>query len=367
MQSGYLNLSPYFSLPPADMMCGGSPLKSAEGFEFYSSGRAAVLALKSAEGGGKRALHVPHFFCPAVAEFFAAHFEVKNYEHIPSEALPRFETIRAKGGDIVMAVNFYGIFDSAAWANWKASNMGVTLLEDHSHAPFSLAALHPAGDYSFASLRKYAPACGAYLNLKGRGARALFNKGCKGMNLFEAKILSAQALKFLQSGGADMDSSKIFETFEDAENMLCFNPENPRISEYSLDMARRFCVSKASALRRENFLAFSETLARFKNLPFEVLNCPLRARAIFKPQTDEDYFYPVLLFNDIKARNLCRARLNAMGAELPVYWAALRANASEVAKDFSRRVLGIPLDYRSAVDFAREAAQKIARIFFAEE
>ena len=69
---------------------------------------------------------------------------------------PRWETIGARRGDAVLAVNFFGARTGAGWDEQRAAADWL-LVEDHSHDPFSQWAVDSSADFAFSSLRKTLP------------------------------------------------------------------------------------------------------------------------------------------------------------------------------------------------------------------
>jgi hypothetical protein len=127
---------------------------------FYSTGRVALLQAvrnwrRFSRGG---ALHVPSYFCPAVTEYLLrAGVGVSTYEDSPIQTDPEWSTIACKDGDIVLAVNYFGVREGHHWREWRTAQSKVGLIEDHTHDPFSPWAQESSADYAFASVRKLYP------------------------------------------------------------------------------------------------------------------------------------------------------------------------------------------------------------------
>ena len=135
-------ITPFMPLPSPDLFSGGKTGGMPESFfserEFFSSGRAALaraVALLNPDSSSK--VFLPYFFCPQIREMLKKKYSVAYYEDLPSEREPRFSSLKARSGDIVVAVNFFGLRRREAWDKWKSENPGLILIEDHSHAPFS--------------------------------------------------------------------------------------------------------------------------------------------------------------------------------------------------------------------------------------
>ncbi len=355
------NLSGYLPSAAAELMRGNPFFETPQGFEFFSCARAAFAAvskeIKAERGGKVPVLRVPDFFCPAVSEFLSAHFDVRHYAENPhtlSGALPKVED-----GDCVLAVNFFGLFDSEKWARFAEKNKNAILIEDHSHAPFADCALNSLARFCVSSLRKAVPIpAGACMKRRGKSPRLLFLKGRKTLSAYEGKTLSAQNEKRLFIDGANLDAAAAFKSFEDAEAMLSADCESSRISAHSLAIAKNFSADVAAQARLKNMSAFCAEILKSKSAPFEILNL----KTIEGAKNARVVFYPVLVFNGAKERDFCRAKMNALGAELPVYWACL-PRASKQSAELSKRILCVPLGFRENAELSKEAARLILKAF----
>ncbi|MEU4163862.1 hypothetical protein [Actinoplanes sp. NPDC026670] len=133
---------------------GGLP-RWLPGHELFATGAGALSSLLRALAPAGR-LHVPSYFCMGVAEFLARQIPVTFYRHLPDDG-PRWETLRAADGDVVLAQNLFGREEGTAWHNWARAHPRVTVIEDHSHDPFSDWARTSTAAYAVASLRKTLP------------------------------------------------------------------------------------------------------------------------------------------------------------------------------------------------------------------
>jgi hypothetical protein len=124
--------------------------------ELYATGCGALSALLSHLAPAGR-LHVPSYFCVGVAEALAAQIPIAWYRHLPDGSGPHWETLRPATGDVVLAQNLFGREDGTRWRDFMAAHPGVTVLEDHSHDPFSVWARTSTAPYAVASLRKTLP------------------------------------------------------------------------------------------------------------------------------------------------------------------------------------------------------------------
>ncbi len=135
---------------------GGLPAWVPARRELFATGCGALrAALRQLVPAG--VLHVPSYFCMGVAEALADLVPVSFYRHLPDGRGPRWETLRARPGDVVLAQNLFGWDDQAPWNAWIRAHPGIPVIEDHSHDPFSTWAKNSIGAYVVASLRKTLP------------------------------------------------------------------------------------------------------------------------------------------------------------------------------------------------------------------
>ncbi|BEL08238.1 hypothetical protein Q0Z83_064290 [Actinoplanes sichuanensis] len=134
---------------------GGLPRWLPARRELFATGCGALSSLLRALAPTGR-LHVPSYFCMGVAEFLSEQIPVTFYRHLPDDG-PRWETLRAADGDVVLAQNLFGREEGTAWHNWALAHRRVTVIEDHSHDPFSDWARTSTAAYAVASLRKTLP------------------------------------------------------------------------------------------------------------------------------------------------------------------------------------------------------------------
>ncbi|PRX17578.1 hypothetical protein [Actinoplanes italicus] len=124
--------------------------------ELFATGCGALSELLRLLAPAGR-LHVPSYFCMGVAEYLSRQVSIAWYRHLPDSGGVRWETLRPRPGDVVLTQNLFGREDGAPWAGWITGHPGVTVIEDHSHDPFSDWSRDSAAHYAVASLRKTLP------------------------------------------------------------------------------------------------------------------------------------------------------------------------------------------------------------------
>ncbi|WP_436529137.1 hypothetical protein [Actinoplanes sp. HUAS TT8] len=124
--------------------------------ELFATGCGALrAALRLLPPGGR--LHVPSYFCMGVAEALAQDRPVAFYRQLPDGRGPRWETLRIRAGDVVLAQNLFGGDEQPPWNAWIRAHPGIPVIEDHSHDPFSIWAKNSIAAYVVSSLRKTLP------------------------------------------------------------------------------------------------------------------------------------------------------------------------------------------------------------------
>ena len=140
----------WMGLPPAPFV------RLPEAASWYLLGRHAVIDLLQSLSAIPRTLWVPTYFCHDVADYWRRFLHVAVYVDDPHWPEPKWSTLRPAPGDVVLAVNYFGVRGGEPWRLWREKNNCI-LLEDHSHDPVSGWAQQSRADYAFSSLRKTMP------------------------------------------------------------------------------------------------------------------------------------------------------------------------------------------------------------------
>lgn len=146
--------SAYPWMPPS---ASAAPSAMPKGAVCFDSGRSALTALVrlgQAQHGWRR-LWVPTYFCPhVVAHVQRTGIEVQGYADTPFRPNPE-PPQNVQTGDVVLLANHFGMRTAAIYAPFYA--LGLPVIEDHTHDPWSAWAAAGTGTYSLASYRKTLP------------------------------------------------------------------------------------------------------------------------------------------------------------------------------------------------------------------
>ena len=297
---------------------------------WYALGRHAVDGLASALA--LRRLWLPDYFCHDVAVGWQQRLEVRTYEDDPRWEEPRWETIEARRGDAVVAVNFFGARSGAGWEE-RHSAEDWLLVEDHSHDPFSPWAVGSSADFAFSSIRKTLPVPdgGILWSPRDRDLPPQPRGSADGSEL----KLAAMLLKgrYLAGGGDDL-KARFRRLQTDGEEQLARAP-----------------VAAASPAAREAVIGGAPLPWRVRRSDNAVhLLGLISGLEIAEPVFDE---WPagaaplgvVLVFRSETIRDRVRETLREAGVYCPVHW-RIEQPASERVRDLSTRVLTIPTDWR---------------------
>jgi hypothetical protein len=128
-------------------------------YKLFATGTSTLIALHHLLSVNHRSLtlHLPSFFCMEVVAKLKTVFNICWYQDLPTEPAPNFSSLRPSPGDLVLAVNLFGIREGRVWRDWFEQHDDIVLIEDHSHDPFSLWAQQSTAHYALASLRKTLP------------------------------------------------------------------------------------------------------------------------------------------------------------------------------------------------------------------
>lgn len=122
---------------------------------WFGSGRDALRTLLrfGRQHRGWKRLLVPSYFCQEVVSSAAEEIPVAAYGDRPTLVEPKDVELHAAPSDVVLNVNFFGLRD----ARFSHPGLGVDVIEDHSHDPWSSWVRESRATFCLASLRKTLP------------------------------------------------------------------------------------------------------------------------------------------------------------------------------------------------------------------
>jgi hypothetical protein len=299
--------------------------------QLFATGCGALRTLLRRLRPGR--LHVPSYFCMGVAEALAPDVPIAFYRHLPDDGGPRWATLHARDGDVVLAQNLFGRDEGRPWNDWMASHPRVTVVEDHSHDPLGPWARASRAPYAIASLRKTLPVPDGGLLWSPAGRRLPRPDGRPGDGAHLK--LAAMLLKSAWLDGRPVPKDDFRALHQRGERTLLGSA-----APATAFTAAVLPLLDADALRRKGI----------DNARALAAEAPVRAGP-FRAQ---------LVCSTPAERDAVRASLAAHGIYAPVHWHQDRDrlwSGDDEAADLAGRMLTVPVDHRcSAADVRRIAA-----------
>lgn len=337
-----------------------------EKYELFSTGTAALLSLASLlnKNEGKRLrIHIPSFYCMDVVAKLANLLDICWYRDLPTDVSPDFSTLKALPGDLVLAVNLFGVRDGKVWQDWLTENEKIILIEDHSHDPFSPWARQSTAHYATSSLRKTLPIPdGGILyspqNLEMPKASAIQSFGaCKRLTsmLLKRAFLSGIDISKDVYRQMDVESQEYFDEHELSDiSELTANA----VSDFTANILNHLNIPEFRRQREENIRHFVNWSLTEENYLW---------RNLIKS------WYPggvplniILLCQTQEIRDALRKHLISQNVFAPIHWLQPRKGISSndpLAIDLSNRILTIPADQRYSVDDIARVASIVGDFF----
>ena len=293
-------------------------------------------------------LHVPSYFCLGVAEALAAEIPIAWYRHLPDGRGPRWETLRVAPGDLVLAQNLFGREERAPWDTWSGAHPEVTVVEDHSHDPFSGWVRESTAAYAVASLRKTLPLPDGGLLWSPRGLdlpRAVGEES-SGAHL----KLAAMLLKAAWLSGRPIPKDGFRALQQEGEHTL-------------LGSSGPASAVTVAALALLDVAGLRAASTRNAHALVAALPADLAAgRVLTGGPADAAPFRVQLVCASEGVRDALLTHLARHGIYAPVHWrqhgAGLRSGDEEAA-DLAARMLTVPVDHRCGPDDIRRVAEAL--------
>jgi hypothetical protein len=307
--------------------------------KFFSLGRVIVSQIwqQCLPTQENRCLWLPSYFCPDTARYWQSKgIKTCRYLDHPLIPHPKWDTLLPARGDVVLAVNFFGVRSGIFWGNWQESHPDATLIEDHTHDPFSIWARTSRSDYAFASLRKTLPIPDGTIVWSPRKL-ALPSEPASANWTGSALKLAGMLWKteYLSSQGTGARVKEIFRRFQiEGEEQLKHNPEQ-EIAPWSYALLEKGYAQSWRQKREQNVRWLITHIPKteyikplFSDWPEG--NCP---------------FNLIVIANIPELRDELREYLIVSKIYPPIHW-QLAEDADVTALDLSRRIMTIPADHR---------------------
>jgi len=249
---------------------------------------------------------------------------------------PEWETLHALAGDLVLAVDYFGLRTFDIWRNWQQSHPDVLLVQDHTHSPMPKLAAIQEADYAFASVRKSLPVFdGAWVvSPKGHRLPAI---GTPLPESLHGRFTRASQLKHAYLRGENPDKDAFLAIFREAEHDLEQQPL-AGVSTKSADDLRQLDVPGLLERRHENARRMIEDLRGHPPKTFSVL-----------PPQGRHPWNPILRFPNQAHRDSVRRGLIDRGIFAPIHWPIELHDmppAYRAADETAKCLLTLPVDYR---------------------
>ena len=312
-------------------LTGGGPSPLPARHELFATGCGALATLLRRLAPSGR-LHVPSYFCTGVAEALAPVVPVTWYRHLPDGRGPRFPTLQAAPGDVVLAQNLFGRDERAPWDTWIRDHPGIPVIEDHSHDPFSDWSRTSTAPYAVSSLRKTLPVPDGGLLWSPQGLDLPAPAGPEGRG---AQLkLGAMLLKAAWLDGRPVPKDTFRPLQQEGEHLL-LGSSGPA-SAVTRAVLPLLDVAGLRATGTRNARALVALL------PAETPSWRILAGG-------EAPFRVQLVCPDRSVRDALLAHLARHGVYAPVHWRQDRDgfwSGDEEAADLADRMLTVPVDHR---------------------
>jgi hypothetical protein len=316
---------------------------------LFATGCGALTALLRLLAPRGR-LHMPAYFCMGVAEALSAEIPLAWYRHLPDGPDPRLETPNAAPGDVVLVQNLFGRDTRTPWDAWAPARPGVTIVEDHSHDPFSTWARTSTAAYAVASLRKTWPLPDGGLLWSPLGLDLPEPAG--GESPGASLKLAAMLLKAAWLDRRAVAKSD-FRALQQAGERALLGSTGPA-STVTRALLPLLDVAGLRAASSRNARALVAALPA-RTTSWRVLPDAPAGAAPFRAQ---------LVCASGAVRDALRDHLGRHGIFAPVHWRQDRAglwSGDDAAADLASRMLTLPVDHRCRPDDVHRVADVVRR------
>jgi hypothetical protein len=262
--------------------------------------------------------------------------ELLRYVDHPMLSQPDWSTLRPGPGDMVLAVNYFGVRTAEPWQTWKKAHPRITLLEDHTHDPLSAWARGSIADYAFASLRKTFPVPDGAIMWSPIGISLPGEPTGQNWTGSALKLAAMMwKMEYISGGETDAALKQAFRQFQ-----IEGEKELERVPDQQLAPWSRALLQGGFPVtwRQQRDNNVRQLLARLPRSEYFSSLFDIWAQG-YCP------FNVILIASSPAQRNALREHFVAAGIYPPIHW-VLPEETIDEAKDIARRILTIPVDHR---------------------
>ena len=307
---------------------------------LFGSGRDAYRSLlkHGKEMYGWKRLWVPSYFCQSVVSaFVSTGIDVKLYNCCPSDKESGFKIAETKHGDVILRVNFFGLYSSLT--DFCIDRSSVDIIDDHSHDPWADCCWNSDTDWCVVSLRKTLPVPdGGVLWSPRRHAMPHNPSITDERRLASLEKLAAMALKAQYLKGTFV-TKDVFRNIAISSEEHIASGDISGMPEWTSEIMQSFPIIEWRDQRRSNY----ETLVNeLDNVPW------LR---LLRPDDSSKTcpFSGILIFDNESRRDYINKELVSRRVYLPVLWPLDNPAISGIPEEhmrISRTMLSVPCDMR---------------------
>jgi dTDP-4-amino-4,6-dideoxygalactose transaminase len=320
--------------------------------ELFSTATGILLSIHQLLKAGKAPVrvHLPSLFCMHVASHIQKVAEICWYRDLPTEPTPDFDSLRPHPGDLVVAVNLFGIRQQKPWQDWLQHHQDVVLIEDHTHDPFSNWAEQSTAHYAIASLRKTLPIPDGAIVWSPQGIELPKPSLAQPWGTYYKLMAMLLKRAFLDGAEISKDTYRLLQT--QGEKYLS-DETDAGVSIFTREILNCLNISELRQRREANIKQFIELISRTENPDWKPL---------FK-----SWFLGTVPFNSVlvcqnnQIREELRQFLVNCNIFPAVHWQQPLGGISshdKIAIDLSNRILTIPLDYRYSSEDISQISRK---------
>lgn len=326
-------------------------------YQLFATGSSILLSIHRLLKPNQRRfrLHLPSFFCMEVAAKLKTVFDVCWYRDLPTEFVPDFNSLHPLSGDLVLAVNLFGVREGSAWQNWFNRHDDVLFIEDHSHDPFSLWAQQSTADYAIASLRKTLPIPDGAIIWSPQNLE--LPKPSSSESLGASQKLTAMLLKqaYLKGANVSKDAYRLLQI--QGEQQLSVETQ-AAASSFTSNILNCLTIAQLRQQREANVRLFLQLSSTFPHQDWTPLFTTWPSGSV--------PFNSIVLCKTNEIRQRLRHFLIRRNIFPAIHWQQPLGELSSndaIALDLSRRILTLPCDYRYSDKDITQLMLKVAEFF----